>query len=191
MSGFPIFCELPAVEENLAAIILRSHREVDPIGRAALLQNQFIKVTLRTIGDIQQYSRHPDHVFRAIAADIHRTARQVIRALGATTQPVHLLAPIPAINNYWSLPIPIQFSITIAEILQPSFADTLQIFYRDTRRDILIQHVITCFRQLSERKVLGEFHVLVYFYFSHFIIFSLFKIFLSPCPFVPCPRVFR
>ena len=27
--------------------------------------------------------------------------------------------------------------------------------------------------------------------FSHFIIFSLFKIFLSPCPFVPCPRVFR
>ena len=88
-----------AVEENLAAIILRSHREVDPIGRAALLQNQFIKVTLRTIGDIQQYSRHPDHVFRAIAADIHRASRQVIRALGATTQSVHLFTPIPAGNN--------------------------------------------------------------------------------------------
>ena len=42
-----------AVEENLAAIILRSHREVNPIGRTALLQNQFIKVTLRTIGDVE------------------------------------------------------------------------------------------------------------------------------------------
>ena len=157
MSGFPIFCELPAVEENFAAIILRPHREVNPIRRAALLQNQFIKVTLRTIGDIQQYSRHPDHVFRAIAADIHRASRQVIRALRAPAQSVHLFTPIPAINNYWSLPIPIQLSITIAEVFQPSFADTLQIFYRDTRRDVLIQRVITCLRQLPERKVLGEF----------------------------------
>ena len=147
-----------AVEENLAAIILRSHREVNPIGRAALLQNQFIKVTLRTIGDIQQNSRHPDHVFRAIAADIHRASRQVIRALRAPAQSVHLFTPIPAGNNDRDHPtLSVKRIITIAEIFQPSFADTLQIFYRDTRRDVLIQRVITCLRQLPERKVLGEF----------------------------------
>ena len=152
MSGFPIFCELPAVEENFAAIILRSHREVNPIGRAALLQNQFIKVTLRTIGDVEQDARHPDHVFRAIAADIHRTARQVIRALRAPTQPVHLFTPIPAINNNWSLPIPIQFSITIAEILQPIFADLFQILNRDMAGDIIYLRMLA-FSNLPERKV--------------------------------------
>ena len=130
---------------------------MNPIRRAALLQNQFVKFPLRFIRDIQQYPRHPDHLFRSITSDIHRAARQVITPLRTPTQSVHLFTPIPAINNYWSLPIPIQFSITIAEILQPIFADIFQILNRDTRRDVLIQRVITCLRQLPERKVLGEF----------------------------------
>jgi hypothetical protein len=43
---------LAAVEENLAAIVFRPHREVDPIGRAAFLLDEFIEVTLCAIGDI-------------------------------------------------------------------------------------------------------------------------------------------
>ena len=69
---------LTAIEENLAAIFLRTHGEMNPIGGAALLQYQFIKVALGTIGDVQQNARHADHVFRAIASDIHCAARQVI-----------------------------------------------------------------------------------------------------------------
>ena len=42
----------PAIEENLPAIILRPHGEVNPVGSATLLEDQLVKVTLsQTLGD--------------------------------------------------------------------------------------------------------------------------------------------
>ena len=38
---------LAAVEENLAAVILRAHREVNPIRGAALLHDEFVKLPFR------------------------------------------------------------------------------------------------------------------------------------------------
>ena len=92
------FLYLPTVEENLPAIVLRPHGEVNPIGSAALFEDELIEVTLRSISDIQQYPRHPDHVLRAIATDIHRTTRQVIAPLRSSAHPIHFLTPIPASN---------------------------------------------------------------------------------------------
>lgn len=102
---------LSAVEDDFAAIlalanvsfrrraILWAHREVNPIRRTALLEDKLIKFPFSPIGDIQQYPRHPDHLLRTIASDIHRTSRQVIAPLRAPAQSVHFLAPIPARNN--------------------------------------------------------------------------------------------
>jgi hypothetical protein len=53
---------LPTVEENLAAIILRAHREVNPIRGAALLHDEFVKLLFRAIGDVQQNARHAHKV---------------------------------------------------------------------------------------------------------------------------------
>ena len=152
---------LPAVEENLPPIILRAHREVNPIRGAALLQYQFIKVALRAIGDIQQYARHADHVFRAIASDIHCAARQVITPFRTPAFPIHLFTPIPARNNNRDIPIispysfspysfspipfspiPIQHVVRISEILQPVLADVLQILNRHPTRDVSIRCII-------------------------------------------------
>jgi hypothetical protein len=44
---------LPAVEEDLAAIVFRTHGEMNPIGGAALLEDQFVKVTMGTIRDVE------------------------------------------------------------------------------------------------------------------------------------------
>ena len=69
---------LPTIEEDLSAIVGRSYCEMDPVGRAALFENQFIEISLRTICDIQKDYRHADHLLRPIALDIHRAAREVI-----------------------------------------------------------------------------------------------------------------
>ncbi len=39
MRGLSAFKSLPAIEENFPPIIFRTHREVDPIGGAALLED--------------------------------------------------------------------------------------------------------------------------------------------------------
>ena len=82
---------LAAVEENLPSVLLRTHREVNPIRGAALLEDELVKLPFRTIGDIQQNARHADHVFRAIASDIHCAARQVIAPFRTSAFPIHLL----------------------------------------------------------------------------------------------------
>jgi len=64
---------------------------VDPVGSAALLDDQFIEVTMSAICDVEQNSRHPYHLLWAIALDIHRAAREVIRVFRATTLPIHFL----------------------------------------------------------------------------------------------------
>ena len=80
-----------AVKEDLPAIILRPHREVDPIGGAPLLLDKFIEIPFRAIGDVEQDSRHADHLLRPIAVDIHRTARQVIAPPRTPALLIHLL----------------------------------------------------------------------------------------------------
>ena len=72
---------------------------MDPIGGASLFQNQFIKVALRTIRDVEQYPRHADHLLRAIALDIYGAACQVIGAFRATTLAIHLLRAIARVYD--------------------------------------------------------------------------------------------
>ena len=67
----------PAIEENFPPIILRFHREVDPIGGAAFLLDQFIEIALGSIRDVEQDARHADHLLRAITLDIHRTTSEM------------------------------------------------------------------------------------------------------------------
>ena len=99
---------LSAVEENLPAVILRTHREVNPISRTALLLNQLIKIPLSAVCDIQQYPHHADHLLRAIATDIHRAACQMIRAFRAATFPIHFLTPIARVDDDRDIAYPIQ-----------------------------------------------------------------------------------
>ena len=80
-----------AIKENLPAIILRPHREVNPIGGAALFEDKLIIIPLGTIRDIQQDARHSDHLLRAITLDIHRTPREMIGTFSPSAQSVHLL----------------------------------------------------------------------------------------------------
>ena len=68
---------------------------MDPIGGAALLEDELIEIAMRTIGDVKQDACHTDHLLRAIATDIDRAACQVITPLGSPTFPIHLLTPIP------------------------------------------------------------------------------------------------
>ena len=64
---------------------------MDPVGSAAFLDDQFIEVTMSAICDVEQNSRHPYHLLWAIALDIHRAAREVIRAFSPSTLLVDLL----------------------------------------------------------------------------------------------------
>ena len=94
---------LPTIKENLPAVlalasvsfrrraILRPHCEVNPIGGTALLEDQFIKVAMGTIRDVEQDACHADHLLRAITLDIHRTPCEMIGAFSTSTQSVHFL----------------------------------------------------------------------------------------------------
>ena len=72
---------------------------MNPIGSAALLEDELIKDPSTPISDIQQYHRHADHHLRPVAVYIHRASRQVIAPLRASALPIHLLTPIPAVDN--------------------------------------------------------------------------------------------
>ena len=88
-----------AIEENLAAVVFRAHRKVNPIGSAAFLLDEFIKHPMVFVSGVEQQTRIPDHLLRAITPDIHRTTRQVIRALRPSALPIHLLRAVSA-GNY-------------------------------------------------------------------------------------------
>ena len=64
-----------------------------------LLQQQFVKVLLRPISDIQQYRRIPYHLFLPRATYIHRAPRHMIARRHSPRQPIHLRRPIPRINH--------------------------------------------------------------------------------------------
>lgn len=91
---------LSAVEEDLAAILFRTHREVNPIRRASSLQDQFVELPFRAIGDVEQDACHPDHLLRPVTMYIHRTSRQMIAPFRSLTLHIHLLTPIPAVDNH-------------------------------------------------------------------------------------------
>ena len=64
-----------------------------------LLQQQFVKVLLRPISDIQQYRRIPYHLFLPRTAYIHRAPRHMIARRHSPRQPIHLRRPIPRVNH--------------------------------------------------------------------------------------------
>ena len=64
-----------------------------------LLQQQFVKVLLRPISDIQQYRRIPYHLFLPRTAYIHRAPRHMIARRHSPRQPIHLRRPIPRIYH--------------------------------------------------------------------------------------------
>ena len=64
-----------------------------------LLQQQFVKVLLRPISDIQQYRRIPYHLLLPRTAYIHRAPRHMIARRHSPRQPIHLRRPIPRINH--------------------------------------------------------------------------------------------
>ena len=64
-----------------------------------LLQQQFVKVLLRPISDIQQYRRIPYHLLFPRTTYIHRAPRHMITRRHSPRQPIHLRRPIPRINH--------------------------------------------------------------------------------------------
>ena len=64
-----------------------------------LLQQQFVKVLLRLIGNIEQYRRIPYHLLLPRTAYIHRAPRHMIARRHSPRQPIHLRRPIPRINH--------------------------------------------------------------------------------------------
>ena len=90
MRGLSAFKSLSAIKENLPAVIFRTHGEVNPIGGAALLLDEFIKIPFRAICDVQKDSRHPNHMFRTEATDVDCAAREMIGAFSATTKMINL-----------------------------------------------------------------------------------------------------
>ena len=64
-----------------------------------LLQQQFVKVLLRPISDIQQYRRIPNHLLLPRTAYIHRAPRHMIARRHSPRQPIHLRRPIPRIYH--------------------------------------------------------------------------------------------
>ena len=117
----------PAIEENFPPIILRLHREVDPIGSAALFLDEFIEVAMGTIRDVEQYPRHTDHLLRAIALDIHRAASEMIRAFSPSTKAINLFRAIPARDDDGNVAVLVAVKriLAIPQILQPILTDIL------------------------------------------------------------------
>ena len=103
MRGLSAFKSLPAIKQNLSAILLRPHSEVNPIGSAALLLNQLIEHPAVFISSIEQQTGVTNHLFRTQIPDIDGAARQVIRALRSPTLHIHLFTPIATGDQYGNL----------------------------------------------------------------------------------------
>ena len=104
MSGAVFFTLLVAVllvalrlyQANLTAIIGWPHREVQPDGAMRIaLNQQFIKVLVRFVADVEQDSRIAYQLFHILHPDIHRTPRQMIAIAHPTNRPIQLWAAIP------------------------------------------------------------------------------------------------
>ena len=124
-----------------------------------LLQQQFVIVLPCTIRDIQQDRGITDHLFLTRAADIHRTARHMVRGRNPTRQLVHRRRAIARIDDnplyiLRGLIIlarlqTVQRVITVPQFLQP-LAEALQILNHFPRRDIPIRCHMLGLGKLSE-----------------------------------------
>ena len=90
---------LPAVEEDLAAIVFRTHGEMNPIGGAALLLDELIKHPTVIISGVEQEAGITYHLLRPQTLDIYGATCQVIRALRPSTLLIDLLRAIPGRND--------------------------------------------------------------------------------------------
>ena len=95
---------LTAIEEDLSAIIFRPHREVNPVGGAALLLDQFVEHPAVFISRIEQQTSIPDHLLRPQTPDIYGAARQMIAPLRTSALLIYLLTPKPARNDQRDFP---------------------------------------------------------------------------------------
>ena len=67
------------------------HREVQPDDAVAIfLYQQFIKVLVRFVADVEQDSRIAYQLFHILYPDIHRATRQVIAIGSPTNRPIQL-----------------------------------------------------------------------------------------------------
>ena len=129
---------LSTVEENLAAVVLRAHGEVHPVGGASLLLDQFVQFPAVLVSRVKQDTGVADHLFWPSTSDIYGAARQMIAAFRPTTEPIHLLAPIPTRDDHGDLHYPIAVSaiVPLPEQFQPQ-AQPCQILYRHMAWDVL------------------------------------------------------
>jgi len=121
VSWFKAMLLLSTVEEDLAAIIFRTHGEVDPIGRATLFKDELVAILTmgarallacyrrdaRTVSivrffvvDVEEDGSVADHLLGTVAADVHGATRQMVRVLRPATFHIHLLTPIPAVDDH-------------------------------------------------------------------------------------------
>ena len=57
--------------------------------------------------------------------------------------------------------------MAVTQILEPVLTQILQILNRNMTGDIPVSRLVACLRNLPERKVLGEAHVLINTYLNH------------------------
>ena len=102
-------------QANLTAIIGWPHREVQPDGAVAILgrakrrsralpYQQFVKVLVRFVADVEQDSRIAYQLFHILYAYIHGTPSKVIRIRHPTNLPIQLRTAISRVDNYRNSP---------------------------------------------------------------------------------------
>ena len=86
---------LSHIEENLAAVVLRAHSKMHPVGRTSLLLNQFVETPAILVSRVKQDTGVADHLFWPSTSDIYGAARQMIAAFRPTAKSVNFLRTIP------------------------------------------------------------------------------------------------
>ena len=77
MRGLSAFKSLSAIKENLAAVVFRTHGEVNPIGGPALLLDELIKHPAVLVGGVEQKAGIAYHLLRTQTFNIDSTTRQI------------------------------------------------------------------------------------------------------------------
>ena len=94
-----------AIKEDFAAILAlasvplgraagRTHGEVDPVGSAALFEDELIEVATGAVGDVEQDASHADHLLGAVATDIDGAACQMVTSFGAAAKAIDLFGAV-------------------------------------------------------------------------------------------------
>ena len=110
-------------QANLAAIMGWPHREVQPDGAMAIFfYQQFIKVLVRFVADVEQDSRIAYQLFHILYAYIHRTPSKVVTCRHASYPFIQLRRSVAAVDDYRN-------SCSFAKCFQP-FAEVSEICNR-------------------------------------------------------------